>query len=129
MNIKRKRFLVTGACGTIGSEIVKRLLKYEAIVCAFDSYENGLFELERELSLTYKKNLRIFLGDVRNLERLVKASKNVEFIIHCAALKHVEISEYNSFETILTNITGVQNVIEASIENQVKKVLFTSSDK
>jgi len=129
MNFKKKRFLVTGACGTIGSEIVKKLLKFGAIVCAFDSYENGLFELERELNSIYKKNLRIFLGDIRNLQRLIKASKDVEFIIHCAALKHVEISEYNSFETILTNITGVQNVIEASIANQVKKVLFTSSDK
>lgn len=129
MNFKKKRFLVTGACGTIGSEIVKKLLKFGAIVCAFDSYENGLFELEKELNSTYKKNLRIFLGDIRNLQRLVKASKDVEFIIHCAALKHVEISEYNSFETILTNITGVQNIIEASIANKVKKVLFTSSDK
>ena len=129
MNLKKKRFLVTGACGTIGSEIVKRLLKSGATVRAFDSYENGLFELERELNPIYEKNLRIFLGDIRNLERLLKASKDVEFIIHCAALKHVEISEYNSFETILTNIMGVQNIIEASIQNQVKKVLFTSSDK
>jgi FlaA1/EpsC-like NDP-sugar epimerase len=129
MNLKKKRFLVTGACGTVGSEIVKKLLKSGAIVCAFDSYENGLFELEKELDAIYKKNLRIFLGDIRNLERLIKASKEVEFIFHCAALKHVEISEYNSFETILTNIIGVQNIIEASIQNQVEKVLFTSSDK
>jgi FlaA1/EpsC-like NDP-sugar epimerase len=129
MNYKKKRFLVTGACGTIGSEIVKKLLKLGATVCAFDSYENGLFELQRSFASINKNNLKIFLGDVRSLERLVKASKDVEIIIHCAALKHVEISEYNSFEAILTNVTGVQNIIEASIQNKVKKVLFTSSDK
>lgn len=129
MNYKKKRFLVTGACGTIGSLIVKRLLKFGAIVCAFDTYENGLFELQKSLAAINVKNLKIFLGDVRGLERLIKASKDVEVIIHCAALKHVEISEYNSFEAILTNITGVQNIIEASIQNKVKKVLFTSSDK
>jgi FlaA1/EpsC-like NDP-sugar epimerase len=129
MNYRKKRFLITGACGTIGSELVKKLLKSGAIVCAFDSYENGLFELQRSLGPIYKKNLRIFLGDVRNLQRLIKAAKEVEIIIHCAALKHVEISEYNSFESILTNITGVQNIIDAAIQNNVKKVLFTSSDK
>lgn len=129
MKYKKKRVLVTGACGTIGSEIVKRLLKSGAIVCAFDSYENGLFELQKTLASISEKNLKIFLGDIRSLERLIKASKDVEVIIHCAALKHVEISEYNSFETILTNVTGVQNIIEASIQNKVKKVLFTSSDK
>ena len=95
MNYKKKRFLVTGACGTIGSEIVKKLLKLGATVCAFDSYENGLFELQRSFASINKNNLKIFLGDVRSLERLVKASKDVEIIIHCAALKHVEISEYN----------------------------------
>jgi FlaA1/EpsC-like NDP-sugar epimerase len=129
MNYRKKRFLVTGACGTIGSEIVKRLLKSGAIVCAFDSYENGLFELQKKLASISIRNLKIFLGDVRSLERLIKASKDVEVIIHCAALKHVEISEYNSFEAILTNVTGVQNIIEASLQNKVKKVLFTSSDK
>ena len=129
MPFKKKRFLVTGACGTIGSEIVKRLLKSGAIVCAFDSYENGLFKIQQSLGSIYKKNLKIFLGDIRSLQRLIKATEGVEIIIHCAALKHVQISEYNSFESVLTNVTGVQNIIESAIQNKVKKVLFTSSDK
>ena len=58
MNLKKKRFLVTGACGTIGSEILKRLLKSGATVCAFDSHENGLFELEREFNSIYKKKFK-----------------------------------------------------------------------
>lgn len=128
MKLNKKRFLITGAAGTVGFAITKRLLKLGATVCAFDNSENDLFNLNKSLS-KINKNLRIFLGDIRNLDRLNKASTGVDYTIHCAALKHVEISEYNSFETILTNIIGVQNIIESAITNNVKKVLFTSSDK
>jgi FlaA1/EpsC-like NDP-sugar epimerase len=129
MDFKKKRFLVTGACGTIGTEILNKLLKLGATVCAFDISENGLFYLQKKFQSEYKYNIKIFLGCVRNLERLSKAMRNVDYVIHCAALKHVEISEYNPFETVLTNVIGTQNVIEASFLNNVKKVLFLSSDK
>jgi FlaA1/EpsC-like NDP-sugar epimerase len=129
MNFKGKRILITGACGTIGSEITKRLLNLGAIVCAFDNYENGLFNLQKNNQLNNKKNLRIFLGSVRSTDRLSKAMNKVDHVVHCAALKHVEISEYNSFESVLTNIVGVQNIIDVALKNNVKKVLFTSSDK
>lgn len=129
MNFKKKRVLVTGACGTIGSEITKKLLNLGATVCAFDIYEDGLFNLQKKYKTKYQKKLKIFLGCVRNLNRLSKAMNKVDYIIHCAALKHVEISEYNSFESVLTNIVGVQNVIDAALTCNVKKVLFTSSDK
>ena len=76
-----------------------------------------------------KKNLKIFLGSIRSLERLSKAMNKVDYVFHCAALKHVEISEYNSFEAVLTNIVGVQNIVDAALNNNGKKVLFTSSDK
>jgi UDP-N-acetylglucosamine 4,6-dehydratase/5-epimerase len=129
MNFKKKRVLVTGACGTIGSEITEKLLKLGAIVCAFDISENGLFNLQKKYKIKYKKNLKIFLGSIRSLDRLSKAMNKVDYVIHCAALKHVEISEYNSFESVLTNIVGVQNIIDIALSHNVKKVLFTSSDK
>jgi len=129
MNFKKKRFLVTGACGTIGFEILNSLLKLGATVCAFDISENGLFHLQKKFQSEYKDNLKIFLGCVRDFERLSKAMNKVDYVIHCAALKHVEISEYNPFESVLTNIIGVQNIIETSLLKNVKKVLFVSSDK
>jgi len=129
MNLKQKRVLITGACGTIGSEITKKFLDLGAIVCAFDNYENGLFNLQKNYKSKNKKNLRIFLGSIRDVDRLSKAMNKVDYVVHCAALKHVEISEYNSFEAVLTNIVGVQNVIDVALNNNIKKVLFTSSDK
>ena len=121
--------MVTGACGTIGFEITKKLLNLGAVVCAFDISENGLFILQKTFKQKYKQNLKIFLGSIRSLERLSKAMNKVDYVFHCAALKHVEISEYNSFEAVLTNIVGVQNIVDAALNNNVKKVLFTSSDK
>lgn len=129
MNFNEKRVLVTGACGTIGLEITKKLLRLGATVCAFDNSENGLFNLQKTYEKNYKQKLKIFLGCIRSLGRLSKAMNNVDYVIHCAALKHVEISEYNSFESVLTNIVGVQNIIDAALSQNVKKVIFTSSDK
>lgn len=129
MIYKNKRFLVTGACGTIGSAIVKKLLSLKSIVCAFDISENGLFNLEKQLGPKYNNKIKIFLGSIRNVERLSKAMNRVDYVIHCAALKHVEIAEYNPFESVLTNIIGVQNIIDVALEKNVKRVLFTSSDK
>jgi len=73
--------------------------------------------------------MRYFIGDVRDLPRLQKAMKDVDFVIHAAALKHVPIAEYNPMECIKTNIMGAQNVIDASIDNGVKKVIALSTDK
>ena len=129
MNFNKKRVLVTGACGTIGSEITKKFLDLGATVCAFDNYENGLFNLQKTYKSKNKKNLRIFLGSIRDVDRLSKAMNKVDYVVHCAALKHVEISEYNSFEAVLTNIVGVQNIIDVALNHNIKKVLFTSSDK
>ena len=123
INFKKKRILVTGACGTIGYEITKKLLNLGAVVCAFDISENGLFILQKTFKEKYKHNLKIFLGNIRSLERLSKAMNKIDYVFHCAALKHVEISEYNSFEVVLTNIIGVQNIIDAALNNNVKKVL------
>ena len=126
MNFNKKRVLVTGACGTIGSEITKKFLDLGAIVCAFDNYENGLFNLQKTYKSRNKKNLRIFLGSIRDLDRLSKAMNKVDYVVHCAALKHVEISEYNSFEAVLTNIVGVQNIIDVALNHNIKVLLLVA---
>jgi len=124
-----KRILITGAAGSVGSELVKTFLKQGAIVCAFDNDENGLFALDQMLSPAYSKNLRLFLGDVRDEMRVSKAFEGIDLVFHCAALKHVYLSEYNPFEAMQTNIYGTNNVINAAIKSRVKKVIYTSSDK
>ena len=86
------------------------------------------FELQNTL-IKYKSILRFFIGDVRDKERLVTATKDVDFLIHAAALKQVVSSEYNPIETIKTNIYGTENVIQAAAANSVKKVIALSTDK
>ena len=123
-----KRILVTGACGSIGKALVTRLLEDGNTVCAFDNNEDGLFHLSKECNL-YTSSLKIFIGDVRDIKRLQQAMDGVDEVYHCAALKHVELSEYNPFEALKTNVNGTNNVINAAIDEGVKKVLVTSSDK
>ncbi len=125
---KGKRVLITGACGTVGSRLTKKILELGAIVCAYDNNENGLFVLDQELD-EYSQNLRLFMGDVRDEKRLSRICSGVDIIFHCAAMKHVSISEYNPDENIKTNVDGVNNVIHSAILNNVEKVIFTSSDK
>ena len=79
------RYLVTGAAGTIGSALVKKILNDGHIVCAFDNREEGLFSLFHSLAASLQPNLRLFLGCIRDLERLKQAFRDVDFVIHCAA--------------------------------------------
>jgi UDP-N-acetylglucosamine 4,6-dehydratase len=123
------RVLVTGACGSVGSALVRRLLSDGYTVCAYDQSEDGLFRLEQDLKTVAGVRLRSFLGNVRDQNRLRRAFEGVAAVYHCAALKHVYISEYNPFEAMQTNIDGVHNVIQAAIAADVDKVILTSSDK
>lgn len=123
------RVLVTGACGSVGSALIRRLLDEGYIVCAFDQSEDGLFRLDQELNGLAGGRLRSFLGNVRDKHRLRRAFEGVSVVFHCAALKHVYISEYNPFEAMQTNVEGCNNVIHAAIEANVERVVFTSSDK
>ena len=124
------RILVTGACGSIGSRLVQHFLAAGATVCAFDNSEDGLFKLDQNVGkIETDSRLKLFFGSVRDQGRLLTAMEGVDSVIHCAALKHVYLSEYNPFEAVNTNIIGVQNVINAALKNNVDKVLFTSSDK
>lgn len=124
-----KNILVTGGAGSIGSELVKHLLKYgPEVVRVLDINETGLFDLEQQCA-GYEPKLRMLVGDVRDKERLSRAMENIDFVFHAAALKHVYINEYTPSEAIKTNVLGTQNVIDAAIANNVKKVITISTDK
>ncbi|MCT7628700.1 UDP-N-acetylglucosamine 4,6-dehydratase (inverting) [Aliarcobacter butzleri] len=123
-----KNILITGGTGSFGKKYTKILLeKYtpnKIIVYSRDELKQ--YEMAQEYN---DKCMRYFIGDVRDEARLKKATKDVDFIIHAAALKHVPIAEYNPMECIKTNINGAQNVIDAAIENGVSKVIALSTDK
>jgi FlaA1/EpsC-like NDP-sugar epimerase len=129
VNIFRgKNVLVTGGSGSIGSEVVKKMLQCEPkVVRVLSNDENCLFNLEQELRCY--SNLRFLVGDVRDKERLQRAVENVDFVFHAAALKHVPLCEYNPFEAVKTNVLGTQNVIEAAMEEEVEKLITISTDK
>src|SRR4030043_925008 len=129
VNIFRgKNVLVTGGSGSIGSEVVKKMLQCEPkVVRVLSNDENCLFNLEQELRCF--SNLRFLVGDVRDKEPPQRAVENVDFVFHAAALKHVPLCEYNPFEAIKTNVLGTQNVIEAALESGVDRVISISTDK
>lgn len=131
MNLRTEnyRILITGACGSVGSSLGKFLLQNGHTLCLLDNSEDGLFRLGEELKRLNLTNFRLFHGDIRDKNRLIRAFRGVDIVFHCAAMKHVELSEYNPFEVVKTNIQGSQNIVEAAIDQSVKKVIFTSSDK
>lgn len=127
--IKNKRVLVTGACGTVGRELVSQLLKNYAVgeLIGVDNNESELFFLEQQNSRF--SNASFFLADMRDRGTLKRIMKNVDVVFHTAAFKHVILCERSPFEAVQTNIIGVQNVIAAAVDNNIESVVFTSSDK
>ena len=124
----KKRILVTGGTGTIGTEIVRAILKFNPeVVRIFSRDEMKQHEFRQELALY--KNIRFLLGDIRDERRLEQALEGIDIVYHAAALKHVLACEYNPFEALKTNILGTQNLIEAAIKAGVKKAILTSTDK
>ena len=126
---KDKRILVTGACGTIGNELVRQLLEEITVgeIIGLDNNESELFFLEQRFQ--HHGNARFFLADVRDREKLNRKMRGIDIVFHTAAFKHVILCERSPFEAVQTNIFGVQNVINAAMENRVQRVVFTSSDK
>lgn len=122
-----KKVLVTGAAGTVGREIVRQLYDCGAAeLRLMDNNESEMFFLMEE----YKNNIvHCFLGDVRDGDKVDKLCSDIDIVVHCAAFKHVILSEYNPFDIVQTNIIGVENIIRAANAHGVKYVLFTSSDK
>jgi len=125
---RNKNVLITGGTGSVGQELAREILKHRPkVLRIFDIDETRQFELQQELGKF--KNVRFLLGDVRDRGRLHYAIEDIDIIFHAAALKHVEACELNPFEAIKTNVLGTQNLIDVAIEEEVSKVIFTSSDK
>jgi len=127
-----KTILITGATGSFGKAFLGYLLKnYINIrkIIVFSRDELKQFDLSLEYPERKYPNLRYFLGDVRDKDRLLSVTENVDYVVHAAAQKQVPAAEYNPFEAIKTNIIGAQNLIEACITQNVKKVIALSTDK
>ena len=123
-----KNILITGGTGSFGKKYTKILLeKYKPNnIIIYSRDELKQYEMSQDYN---DKCMRYFIGDVRDADRLKKATRDVDFIIHAAALKHVPIAEYNPMECIKTNIYGAQNVIDAALEYGVSKIIALSTDK
>jgi UDP-N-acetylglucosamine 4,6-dehydratase/5-epimerase len=126
-----KNILITGGTGSFGkrfAEIILKKFKPKKLII-FSRDELKQYDMSTSSMFKYSKILRFFIGDVRDFDRLKTAFKDVDYVIHAAALKQVPTAEYNPTECIKTNIYGAENVIKASIECGVKKIIALSTDK
>lgn len=129
--IDGKVVLVTGGTGSFGHEFVRTCL-YEhkpAKIIIFSRDELKQFEMRRLFPAHLHPNLRFFIGDIRDRERLYRALDGVDIVIHAAALKQVQACEYNPIEAIRTNVLGATNIVDACIDRRVSKVIALSTDK
>jgi UDP-N-acetylglucosamine 4,6-dehydratase len=130
-DLNGKTILITGGTGSFGRAFFKQILTTskpkKVIIFSRDEFK------QHEMSLSFPRseypNVRYFIGDVRDAERLKMAMRGVDYVVHAAALKQVEAAEYNPFECIRTNVFGAENVIRAAIANKVEKVIALSTDK
>ena len=132
MNFKNKSILITGGSGSLGTALIEYFIKKKInpkrfIIFSRDELKQS--ELKKKFPEEKYKFMRYFLGDVRDANRLEEAFKEVDILIHAAALKQVPSAEYNPMEIIKTNILGAQNVISASIKNKISNVIALSTDK
>src|ERR1700730_7874580 len=126
--IEDKIVLITGGTGSFGKRVPRRLLKdfnpSKVIVFSRDEFKQS--EMAEKIT---DPRVRFFIGDVRDRDRLEVAMRDVDIVIHAAALKHVPIAEYNPMECVKTNVDGAQNVVLSALRTKVKKVIALSTDK
>ena len=125
-----KSILITGGTGSFGQKFVKTILQdfrpRRVIVYSRDEWKQSEMKMDEDFA---NSQVRFFLGDVRDKDRLCLAMRGVDFVVHAAALKQVPAAEYNPHEFIKTNVDGATNVVEASLHAGVKKVIALSTDK
>lgn len=132
LELKNKSILITGGTGSLGKALTKHILdNYPKVkkVVIFSRDEQKQFQMSQDFPSSKYPQIRFFIGDVRDKDRLVRAFQHIEYVIHAAAMKHVHIAEYNPGECIKTNIGGAENIVEASLQSNVKRVVALSTDK
>ena len=127
-SLSEKTVLVTGSCGTVGSELVDQLINRYKVkrLIALDNNESSLFFQDQQHK---SGRSQFFLGSIRDRKKLLDLFHGVDYVYHTAAYKHVALCEHSPFDAVQTNILGVQNIISAANEARVERVIFTSSDK
>ena len=124
--ISGQRLLVTGA-GSVGRNLASRFLEEDLeVVRILDSSEPALSRLQSQLD---DDRCRFLAGNIKDQDRIERAIEDIDIVVHTAAMKHVNVCEYNPFEAVKTNVVGLQNLLDAAIDSSVNRVVFTSSDK
>tara|TARA_B110001452_G_scaffold264344_1_gene267213 strand:- start:3061 stop:4074 length:1014 start_codon:yes stop_codon:yes gene_type:complete len=130
--LNNKSILITGGTGSLGKALVRRIItdypKIKRLV-VFSRDEQKQFLMEKDYPLIKYPFLRYFIGDIRDQNRIKNALNGIDYVIHAAAMKHVHIAEYNPMECVKTNVLGAENLINACLETNVKKVVALSTDK
>lgn len=132
MALNDKSILITGGTGSLGKALTKHILSTHPDIkrlVIFSRDEQKQFEMEQEFPYAKYPQIRYFIGDIRDLERLERAFSNIDYVIHAAAMKHVHIAEYNPDECVKTNVGGADNVIKAALKTNVEHVVALSTDK
>ena len=132
MDLNGRSILITGGTGSLGKALTKNILTRwpdvkRLVILSRD--EQKQFLMAQEYLVQDYPQIRFFIGDVRDRERLIRAFEGIDYVIHAAAMKHVHIAEYNPDECVKTNVNGAENVIHASIQTGVKHVVALSTDK
>ena len=132
MDFNGKSLLITGGTGSLGKALTTHILSNHSEIrrlIIFSRDEQKQFQMAQEFPIDKFPQIRFFIGDVRDKERLTRAFKGVDYVIHAAAMKHVHLAEYNPEECIKTNIGGAQNVVDACFNTTVERVVALSTDK
>jgi UDP-N-acetylglucosamine 4,6-dehydratase len=132
MNLTGKSILITGGTGSLGKAITNFIVKNHSDIGRLIIYSRDE-QKQFQMAIDYPEDkfpfMRYFIGDIRDLNRLKRAFRTVDYVIHAAAMKHVHIAEYNPTECISTNVNGAKNVIQAALDTNVKRVVALSTDK
>src|SRR6478752_10495493 len=132
LDLNNKSIFITGGTGSFGRAFVKKVLTnwpHIKRLVIYSRDEQKQYHMALDFPSSRYPNVRFFIGDVRDFERLKRALKGIDYVIHAAAMKHVPIAEYNPMECVKTNILGAENVINACLETDVEKVVALSTDK
>lgn len=132
LDLNQKSILITGGTGSLGVALTAHILQhYPGIkrLVIFSRDEQKHYQMGLQYPHSKYPQMRYFIGDVRDYDRLVRAMRDIDYVIHAAAMKHVPIAEYNPMECVKTNVMGAENVINAALETEVSRVVALSTDK